>query len=136
MHTDARWKQRFDNFNRAKSQLDAAITATTSDPDNKLYRIALVGAFEFTYELGWKTLKDYLFYQGIETTLPRDVMRHAFQHQLISDGQCWIDMMEDRNILVHVYDEARAIEASHIIQTCYVHAFNQLAETLSSKAVT
>lgn len=135
MHTDTRWKQRFDNFIRAKSQLDAAIAAITSNPGNVLYRIALIGAFEFTYELGWKTLKDYLFYQGIETTLPRDVIRHAFQHQLITDGQCWIEMMEDRNILVHVYDEARAIEASHIIQTHYIYAFEQLSKTLQDKAV-
>ena len=80
--SDIRWKQRFDNLQRA---------------------------YEFTFELSWKTLKDFLAYNGIDAKLPRDVLKQAFATGLIRDGQLWIDMLKERNLMAHTYDDAREI---------------------------
>ena len=74
--------------------------------------MALVQVFEFTYELGWKTVKDYLSFSGIKNVnSPREVIKHGFQNQIIEDGQLWINMMEDQNLIAHTYSEENAKKA-------------------------
>jgi len=55
-------------------------------------------------DLRWKTLKDLLTYKGIDALLPREVLRQAFASGLLQDGQLWIDMLEQRNLMAHTYD--------------------------------
>ena len=131
---DIRWKQRFDNYNRAYLRLSDAVTATENEPQNMLYIIALVGAFQFTFELGWKTLKDYLQFSGVDVSLPREVIKLAFHHQLISNGQVWIDMLGDRNIMAHVvYQEAQARVVLQNIRNNYLSALEELQHFFQSK---
>ena len=66
MTEDIRWKQRFDNLQRAFGMLQEAVQAHTQTPDNKLIQMALIKAFEMTFELSWKTMKDYLKYNGFD----------------------------------------------------------------------
>jgi nucleotidyltransferase substrate binding protein (TIGR01987 family) len=74
------WKQRFENYNKTLVRLQEALVAIEKEPDNHLYEMATIQAFEFTIELGWKLLKDDLTFQGVkEVSLPRDVVRQAFQ---------------------------------------------------------
>ena len=75
---DIRWHQRFDNLQRAMAQLRAAVEAHREDPSNELIGIALIKAYEFIFELSWKTLKDLLAYNGVDASLPRDVLKQAF----------------------------------------------------------
>ena len=105
---DIRWRQRFDNFERAFRKLDLAVNTHNQMPDDELIAIALIKSFEFTYELGWKTLKDYLEYTGIEVKLPREVIKQAFANELVENGQIWINMLEDRNLMAHTYNDERA----------------------------
>jgi len=99
---DIRWKQRFENYQKALARLNEAMGAIQKEPGNHLYEMATIQAFEFSIELGWKVLKDYLNFQGVkEVTLPRDVVRQAFQAQIVTDGQTWIDMLEARNKTSH-----------------------------------
>ncbi len=128
-----RWQQRFENYMSALASLRAALKAVTQEPDNQLYRIALIGAFTFTYELGWKTLKDYLKFGGITVNLPRDVIKQAFSSGLIADGQTWIAMMEDRNLMVHIYDEKTALAAIENIRTRYILGLEQVYDLLKQK---
>src|SRR5437868_15495228 len=131
---DIRWKQRFDNYNPAHLRLSDAVTATENEPQNMLYIIALVGAFQFTFELGWKTLKDYLQFSGVDVSLPREVIKLAFHHQLISNGQVWIDMLGDRNIMAHVvYQEAQARVVLQNIRNNYLSALEELQHFFQSK---
>jgi len=92
--------------------------------------VALIGVFNFTFELGWKTLEDYLKFNGIDASLPRDIIKQAFHHNLIENGQMWIEMLEDRNILTHVYDEEKARSAISSIKNNYIPAITQV-HTLS-----
>ena len=128
-----RWQQRFNNFTLARSALQEATTATEREPANRLYRIALISAFNFTYELGWKTLKDYLALNGVDVSLPREVIKQAFHHKLIADGQIWIDMMQDRNLITHIYDEKIAVQVAQNIRTRYLQAIEQAYRLLDAK---
>lgn len=122
MEQDIRWQQRFENLGRAVGRLREALDGTSKEPKNHLYQIALIGAFQFTFELSWKTMKDYLVYNGVEVSLPREVIKQAFHHQLIKDGQTWIDMLEDRNLMAHVYQEQAALAAGKSIRERYAPA--------------
>jgi len=105
MKEDIRWKQRFSNFEKALSQLQEGIENNGADPIN-IIKEGIVQRFEFTHELAWKVLKDYLLYEGIQNvTDSRSATREAFKMGLISDGQRWMEMIESRNNTVHTYNE-------------------------------
>ncbi len=91
--------------------------------------------FEFTFELAWKTMKDLMEYNGIiETTgSPREVLRTAFQHRLIEDGETWIDMMLDRNKLSHLYDEETSRKIYKDIKEKYIVLIEKLNEELEKQ---
>ncbi len=91
--------------------------------------------FEFTFELAWKTMKDLMEYNGIiETTgSPREVLRTAFQHGLIEDGETWIDMMLDRNKLSHLYDEETSRKIYKDIKEKYIVLIEKLNEELEKQ---
>lgn len=105
MKEDIRWKQRFSNYEKALSQLQEGIENNGADPIN-IIKEGIVQRFEFTHELAWKVLKDYLLYEGIQNvTGSRSTTKEAFKIGLISDGQKWMDMIESRNNTVHTYNE-------------------------------
>ncbi len=130
---DIRWQQRFDNLQSAYGNLQEAVAANAQEPENKLIQMALIKAFEMTFELSWKTMKDYLDYNGIAVKLPREVIKQAFANDIIIDGQSWIDMLEDRNLMAHTYNEDRShLAIEHICQH-YMDALAQLLAYLSAR---
>lgn len=131
--SDSRWKQRFDNLQRAYRRLGWALEMSQSDPDSDLIRIAVIKAYEFTFELSCKTLKDYLIYSGIDVRLPREVIKQGFACGLITDGQLWIDMLEERNLMAHAYDDTLAKQAMAQIQQRYLSGLAQLHDLLAGK---
>ncbi|MCP4251816.1 MAG: nucleotidyltransferase [Candidatus Scalindua sp.] len=131
---EIRWKQRFQNFEKACNKLENVLGFYIKEPENELYQMALVQSFEFTFELGWKTLKDYLSYSGIKKiSLPRDVIKQGFHHHIIEDGQMWIKMMEDRNLMAHTYSEKNAQKAVTKISQEYHNGIKQLYNFFKSK---
>src|ERR1041385_536913 len=106
MKSDIRWKQRFENYEKALRLLREALSDVESL--SELEKEGTVQRFEFTVELAWKTLKDYLEHSGIvlAQNTPKNVVKQAFAAKIISDGQLWIDMLDCRNALSHTYDEA------------------------------
>jgi nucleotidyltransferase substrate binding protein (TIGR01987 family) len=133
MSQDIRWLQRFENLEKALERLNEAIAAESKEPKNHLYQIAVIGSYQFTYELCWKTLKDFLKYNGVDASLPREVIKQAFHHNLISDGMLWIEMLEERNIMAHVYQDAAASKALDNIKKRYIVAILELYNFLKSK---
>ncbi|MFN9618611.1 MAG: HI0074 family nucleotidyltransferase substrate-binding subunit [Synechococcaceae cyanobacterium] len=108
---ELRWRQRLQSLGRALGQLEAALAALDADPASEVIGLAVIKADEVSFELGWKTLKDLLAYEGIDAPLPRQVIREAFAAGLLPDGQVWIDMLEQRNLMAHTYDVTRAQRA-------------------------
>ncbi|WP_136064809.1 nucleotidyltransferase substrate binding protein [Modicisalibacter radicis] len=120
---DIRWIQRLQNFSKALAQLDEAVTLMRERTLSNLERQGVIQAFEYSYELGWNTLKDYLVWQGIESIVgSRDTIREAFALGLVEDGDAWMAMLVDRNRTSHTYNEKTAqdildnIEQSHHTQ--------------------
>lgn len=98
--------------------------------------MALIKTFKMTFELSWKTLKDYLKYNGINVKLSREVIKQAFANDIITDGQLWIDMFEERNLMAHTYDEARALKiVNNIICQHYMTGLEQLYQYLLATAL-
>ncbi len=106
---DVRWQQRFSTFQKALKQLGVGIELRRQRTLTDLEKQGVIQAFEYTYELGWNTLKDYLAYQGIAGLVgARDTIREAFRRELIHDGEEWMEMLADRNLTSHTYNEATA----------------------------
>lgn len=127
---DIRWHQRFENFKRAHVQLNSALSLMHERPLSDLEKQGTIQAFEFTYELAWNLLRDYLLWQG-ETAIAgsRDAIRNAFQIGLISDGHGWMAMLQDRNRTVHTYNEATANDILANLQKRYALLLDDLEET-------
>jgi nucleotidyltransferase substrate binding protein (TIGR01987 family) len=87
----------------------------------------VIERFEFTYELSWKLLKVYLSYSGIaDVRTPREAFKEAFSVGLLNEGDVWIDMLEDRNLTSHTYDEAEARAIYRKVKSNY---YDSSAET-------
>lgn len=125
MNKKIRWKQRFENLSKAYAQLKKGLKI--SKP-SEIEQQGIVQSFEFTFELSWKTLKDYLESKGSSASFPRDVIKEAFQHQTITDGEVWLDMLAKRNFLTHTYDEKKAKEAIELIRKDYEPAISSLID--------
>ncbi len=132
---DVRWKQRFEHFTSAYQKLQHAMTAQSADIHNDLYQMALIKIFEMTFELAWKTIKDYVNYQGLDVSLPREVIKQGFEKNIIIDGQLWIDMLQERNLLTHTYDEVRALQAIQKISQRYVKGIQQVHQYFQERLV-
>ncbi|HHW47184.1 MAG TPA: nucleotidyltransferase [Clostridiaceae bacterium] len=127
MDADIRWKQRYSNFKKAAMQLKEFIE---KDELNKFEAQGLIKCFEYTFELAWKTMKDYLEHEGFNVRSPRNAIQTAFQVELISDGHTWIDALEKRNLMAHTYDEERAKEAEKLIREKYYAVIDELCNKL------
>lgn len=103
---EIRWKQRFQNFNRAYNLLNCALEENDIDDLSNLEQEGIIQRFEYTYELAWKTLKDYLEYNGVNITeiTARNVFKEAYSLGIIKNSEIFIDMMLSRNLLSHTYD--------------------------------
>ena len=115
---DVRWKQRFQNFDRAFVLLREAMENGPAAL-NPLEKEGVIQRFEYSFELAWKTVKDYMEASGLVFALntPRQILKDAFSAKLIGDGQAWIDMLDHRNLLSHTYDSKifdDAVEAIHV----------------------
>lgn len=128
---DIRWQQRFENFGRALSHLSDAVTLAKSRPLSDLEKQGVIQAFEFTHELAWKTLKDFLQARG--TTDPiygsRDATRQAFAAGLITEGEVWMEMILDRNRSPHAYDA----DTAESIYLSVIERYHSLFISLSGK---
>lgn len=128
MTTDIRWQQRFANYKKALAQLETFFQPPAL---NEREQQGLIKAFEFTFELGWNTLRDLLRSQGDATLLgSRDTLREAFRLGLIADGEAWMLMIQDRNLTSNTYKRATAEVIAGHIRDRYRPCFQQLNERL------
>ena len=102
---DIRWKQRFQNFENAFISFKEAVEEQ-GNTTNELIKAGIIQRFEFTHELSWKVMKDFLIFEGIQNIIgSRSAVREALNKDLIKNGEIWMDMIETRNITVDAYDE-------------------------------
>lgn len=102
---DIRWKQRFSNFEKALLKMTEVIELKEISLSD-LEKEGLIQRFEFTHELCWNVMKDFLIYDGILNIIgSRSAVREAFNKGLITSGEIWMDMIESRNRTSHTYIE-------------------------------
>lgn len=119
-----RWIQRFNNFSKAFKQLEDAINLATTRELTQLEQQGLIQAFEYTHELSWKTLKDFLKDRGTENIYgSKDATREAFKLGLIEDGDTWMNMIQSRNQTSHTYNQDAADEIFATIKNRYFLQF-------------
>lgn len=129
--SDIRWKQRFENFEKALIQLSAGLEI---ENPSDLEREGIIQRFEYTFDLAWKTLKDFFEYQGYQDlTGSRDTFREAFKQGIISDGEIYMEMIESRNLTSHVYDEATAKEIFETVKDEYFPLYIKLKDRLEKE---
>ncbi len=133
--TDIRWKQRFQNFDRAFVLLRSAMEDRPLNQFSDLEQEGIIQRFEYSYELAWKTMKDYLEENGIiiMPVTPRNVIKEAFAAGMIDNGQVWIDMMLHRNLLAHTYDFSKFKEVLEAIQESYLIEFSAIHDWLTTR---
>ena len=133
MSEDIRWKQRFNNYLKAFQTITDAVKLAEERDLSNLEEQGLIQGFEFTHELAWNVLKDYLEYQGITGLVgSRDATRVAFTNNLIENGEVWMDMIKARNRSSHTYNPDTAREIVEEILNRFYPAYEQMARKFTA----
>ncbi len=130
LNNDNRLKQRFDNFEKALHYLENAMNLQNPDIFQKA---GMIQFFEMCSELSCKLLKDYLEEQRfIDIKSPRVALKKSFEIGLINDGHEWLELLEDRNLTSHTYDEETVTEVEKLIREKYYPLLKDLYDTFKN----
>jgi len=133
MESDIRWVQRFNSYKNALATLERSVDVAQSRSLSELEEQGLIQGFEFTFELSWKLLKDYLESKGFKDFHgSKDTFKLAFQEGLIGDGELWMEMIESRNRSSHTYDMKIARQINSAVVSKYFSKFKELLEKMNS----
>ena len=125
-----RFRLAMNKFRVALENLDEALAG----PANvKAYRDSTILSFTFVYELAWNSMKLGLAEVGIDARNPKAAFQHAFQQRWIDNEQFWLDMLEDRNLVVHTYNEDLALEVYGRIRDEFAPEFRRVHEYLDQQ---
>ena len=116
---DVRWLQRLDNYERALATLQRALSLAAERSLSELEEQGLIQAFEFTHELSWLLLKDFLVDQGVSgISGSRDAVREGVVRELISAGAevTWMAMIRSCNFTSHTYNPSVAQDMAAMIR--------------------
>lgn len=116
MDTDQRWRLSMGKLEKAISRLAEVVNAKEQNP---FLTDATIQRFEFTIELFWKTFRHLLALEGRETYSPKESLQAAYQLGWIQDEQAWLDMLKDRNLTSHTYNETLAEQIVQRIRLYY-----------------
>ncbi len=126
--------QKMENYKKALSQLEKAVASYQQSPEDALYRDGLIQRFEFTVELAWKSLKEYLEDQGMVLSIasPRGVLKEAYAAGVLADGELWNEIVTARNLTSHIYNEATATEIARRICGAFLPPLRGLMDIYES----
>ncbi len=149
MSQDIRWEQRFSNFVKALRKLSQAVEYIKHNFEDEgeplddtasgfvldeMIKEGLIQRFEYTHELAWNVMKDYAKFQGNpDVGGSRDATREAYQLNLVSDGNVWMEMIGSRNKTSHTYNEETADEIYSKIINEYYPAFVEFHRNMEAK---
>lgn len=132
-----RWQYRFDNYKRAFFLLREAIEWHQARELTDLEKEGIIQRFEYTWELLWKTLKDYLENEGIvlEKITPKAVIVASVEAKIISNQEIWMQALDDRNKMSHVYSTVVFSQVIDHIKSSYLALFDELYEKLLHESI-
>lgn len=125
-------KYKLEDLKRAFGKLK---DSAEQDPmSNDLVLDATIQRFEFTYELSWKLMKAVLEFNGnLDAASPRKAIKEAYKTGLITNGDIWLEMLQDRSRASHTYDEATAMQIFENIREVYMAGFKCLIENVEQE---
>lgn len=127
------WEKRFESYQMVLERLSEAVAEHRRSPDNKVIQAGVIQNFEFTVELAWKVMKDYLEEQNFVLNTPREVAKQAFASNIIENGDSWMSALNDRNRTSHLYDKHLAEEIVGRVCDLYMGCFLGLVTYLKGK---
>ena len=128
------FKKKLLSFDKALQSFKEIHSAYIKNPEQKISQMALIKSFELAFELSWKTLQSFFKSQGyIEVKSPKGVIKEAFNKDVIKEGQLWIDMLDARNRLSHIYDESMFKGIIKKISKEYVQEIEKLYQKLEKE---
>lgn len=131
---DIRWIQRFEHFVHALAQLREAVELSRQRKLSRLEEQGTIQAFEYTHELAWNTLKDFLESRGAANLYgSKDATREAFRTGLIVNGELWMDMIKSRNLTTHTYNEETARRIVEAILNHYADEFEAFRQSMEPR---
>ena len=132
---DIRWQQRFNNFRAAMTRLADAVSLSQQRPLSSLEQQGLIQSFEFTHELAWKVMKDYVVEQDGADRIggSKDATRFALARGLIGNGEGWMEMISSRNLSTHTYNEATANQVAQRVVSVYLKLFQNFSAEMQSR---
>lgn len=132
--SDIRWVQRFENYTKALSQLTQAV-GRYDESAEALIKEGILQRFEFTHELAWKVMKDFLEYEWHQNiTGSRSASRQAFALGLLEgDAQVWMDMIHSRNRTVYTYDAKILEDEFRKVYYRYTPAFIEFERKMAER---
>jgi nucleotidyltransferase substrate binding protein (TIGR01987 family) len=132
-----RWMYRFDNYKRAFNLLREAIETLEQRDLSQLEKEGIIQRFEYTWELAWKVLRDYLEHEGVvlDKITPASVIKAAFEAKIINKGEIWMKALDARNKMSHQYNFKKFEEIIQDIQAHYLSLFDELHITMMENSL-
>ena len=128
-------ENKHENFSNAVNRLNEANVAYKKNSDNDIYQDALIKRFEFTFELAWKTLREFMLDQGysLEILSPKGVISFAWREGIISNEELWLDMLCSRNLSAHDYGRELSADIADKISNRYCKELTALKKYIADK---
>lgn len=101
------------------------VKALAAEPSD-IQHAAVIHAFEFCFELGWKLLKVRLKDEGLDLATPKGVLRAAGDAGMIASVEEWLEYLRVRNLTSHTYNKAIADQVYGVISGGFVEAARAL----------
>ena len=126
-------ENKHENFSNAVNRLNEANVAYKKNSDNDIYQDALIKRFEFTFELAWKTLREFMLGQGysLEILSPKGVISFAWREGIISNEELWLDMLQSRNMSAHDYGRELSADIADKISNRYCKELTALKKYIA-----
>lgn len=126
-------ENKYENFGNAVNRLNEANVAYKRNSDNDIYQDALIKRFEFTFELAWKTLREFMLDQGysLEILSPKGVISFAWREGIISNEELWLDMLQSRNMSAHDYGRELSADIADKISNHYCKELTALKKYIA-----
>ena len=123
-------------FEHFVSNLAVLRRADREDLTNEFIVSGIIDKFYIQFELGWKTLKELLKFEGraeAASGSPREIIKTAFAVYDFMDERIWLAMLRERNHTAHLYDAEAALELAHHILDIYIPAFVRMQEEIQRR---
>lgn len=123
--------KKYDNFCKALTNLHEGMTLT--EPYTVVEQTGIVGLFGICFEQAWKLMKEVLEKHGRfidKIGSPRAIIKIAFQCNMITDEELWLNILESQNTLAHTYSDEQALSVITAVKAEYIKTFDELKKEL------